>query len=149
MKHLNIVIAMLLFGLFPIGTSCQGKQKTGEAKEAKAKVKTTLYDKTLPEIKALVNGRWELVSSKNAREVGEYEKTFITFDDDNYIWSEDGKDEPGALNWREADTKEGYKAYLMDAFLETSPSYPLAINGDTLTIQDCTETAYEYTLVRR
>lgn len=58
-------------------------------------VNVTLFDKDLPEIKTLVNGEWELVSGKNAREFCEYENTFIKFADDQYVWTEDGKAEPG------------------------------------------------------
>lgn len=103
----------------------------------------------MPEIKELVEGKWELVSGQNTTQLCEFENTFIQFNGDKYVWIEEGKDEPGDLNWRKADTGAGYEAYLMDVFLETSPSYPLAIKGDTLFIQDCTETAYKYTLVRR
>lgn len=90
-----------------------------------------------------------MVSGQNAGQLCEFENTFIVFDGDKYIWSEDGKDEPGDLNWRKADTGVGYEAYLMDVFYATNPAYPLSINGDTLFIQDCTETGYKYTLVRR
>ena len=64
------------------------------------------------------------------------------------VWTEDGKAEPGALNWRKADTGAGYEAYLMDVFYETNPAYPVSIKGDTLILQDCSETGYKYTLVR-
>lgn len=149
MNNLKFVFVAILTIVPLLFAGCQGKQSAQEAGKEQAKAPINLYDKTLPEIKKLVNGKWELVSSKNAREFGEYENTFITFNDDDYIWSEEGKDEPGKLNWRKADTGAGYEAYLMDVFLETNPSYPMALNGDTLIIQDCSETAYLYKLVRR
>ena len=148
-KSIFIVVAL---GLCLIGTSsCKGKsgQKDSEESETRTTVQTTLFDKSLPEIKELVEGKWELVSGQNTTQLCEFENTFIQFNGDKYVWTEEGKDEPGDLNWRKADTGAGYEAYLMDVFLETSPSYPLAIKGDTLFIQDCTETAYKYTLVRR
>lgn len=109
----------------------------------------TLYDKSLSEIKQKVNGEWELVSGKNAREIGEFENTFITFDNDKYIWTENGVSEPGELNWRKESTGMGYDAYMMDVFYSSRPSFPIAINGDTLYIQDCSETGYKYTLVKK
>ena len=148
-KSIFIVVAL---GLCLIGTSsCKGKSGQKDSKEAETRttVQTTLFDKSLPEIKELVEGKWELVSGQNTTQLCEFENTFIQFNGDKYVWTEEGKDEPGDLNWRKADTGAGYEAYLMDVFLETSPSYPLAIKGDTLFIQDCTETAYKYTLVRR
>ena len=148
-KSIFIVVAL---GLCLIGTSsCNGKsgQKDRKESETRTTVQTTLFDKSLPEIKELVEGKWELVSGQNTTQLCEFENTFIQFNGDKYVWTEEGKDEPGDLNWRKADTGAGYEAYLMDVFLETSPSYPLAIKGDTLFIQDCTETAYKYTLVRR
>ena len=148
-KSIFIVVAL---GLCLIGTSsCKGKsgQKDSKESETSTTVQTTLFDKSLPEIKELVEGKWELVSGQNTTQLCEFENTFIQFNGDKYVWTEEGKDEPGDLNWRKADTGAGYEAYLMDVFLETSPSYPLAIKGDTLFIQDCTETAYKYTLVRR
>lgn len=134
-KNLNIVL-LLCLTILVVG--CKDN-----------KVRETLYDKSLPELKSLVDGRWELISGENATEMGEFENTFIIFDGDKYIWSEDGKDEPGDLNWRLAPTGAGYDAWLMDVFYANSPSYPLAIMGDTLFIQDCTKTAYKYTLLRR
>jgi hypothetical protein len=112
-------------------------------------VSTTLVDKPLSEIKTLVDGKWELVSGQNSREFNEFENTFILFDGDRYAWIEEGQEEKGDLNWRETEVGAGHKAYLMDVFYATLPSYPAAIKGDTLYIQDCTETAYRYTLVRR
>ncbi|WP_455643195.1 hypothetical protein, partial [Parabacteroides sp.] len=118
-------------------------------KQQAEKTNITLYDKELPEIKAQVDGKWELVSGQNAREFCEYENTFIEFAGDRYVWTEDGKAEPGVLNWRKADTGAGYEAYLMDVFYETNPAYPVFIKGDTLILQDCSETGYKYTLVRK
>lgn len=155
MYHTKGIFIIAVFGLCLFATSsCKGKseQKGEEQPSAKAVVsqlKTSLYDKTLPEIKTIVNGKWELLSGQNAGQLCEFENTFITFDGDKYIWTEDSKDEPGNLNWRKAPTGAGYDAYLMDVFYATNPSYPLAVSGDTLYIQDCTETAYRYMLVRR
>lgn len=109
----------------------------------------TLFDKSLPEIKEYIKGEWKLVSGKNVREVCEYDNTFIQFDGDEYVWTEDDTDEPGDLNWRKTETGAGYDAYVMDVFYAEHPAYPLAINGDTLYIQDCSETGYKYTLVRK
>ena len=152
MNSVKSIFIVAALGLCLIGTSsCKGKsgQKDRKASETRTTVQTTLFDKSLPEIKELVEGKWELVSGQNTTQLCEFENTFIQFNGDKYVWTEEGKDEPGDLNWRKADTGAGYEAYLMDVFLETSPSYPLAIKGDTLFIQDCTETAYKYTLVRR
>ena len=155
MNNVKSIFILAAMGVCLIGTnSCKGKSEqsgepVAEKTETRAKVEATLFDKSLPEIKELVDGKWELVSGQNAGQLCEFENTFITFNGDKYIWSEDGKDEPGDLNWRKADTGAGYEAYLMDAFYATNPSYPLAISGDTLFIQDCTETAYKYMLVRR
>lgn len=151
MNKVKSIFMVALLGLCLAGTSsCKGQSKQKEGKfEAQASVNITLYDKTLPEIKELVNGKWELVSGQNTRETCEFENTFIRFNGDKYVWTEDNKDEPGDLNWRKSETGAGYDAYLMDVFYATNPSYPLAISGDTLFIQDCTETAYKYTLVRR
>lgn len=151
MNSVKSIFIVAAVGLCLIGTSsCKGKSEQKEDKPAvRENVRTTLFDKSLPEIKKLVNGKWELVSGQNAGQLCEFENTFIVFNDDKYIWSEDGKDEPGDLNWRKDDTGAGYEAYLMDVFYETNPSYPLAINRDTLYIQDCTETGYKYTLVRK
>ena len=144
MKNLMKVWLLLLVCILPLGTACQDNKK----KET-TKANLSLIEKDLPEIKQLVNGKWELVSGKNAREFCEYENTFITFDGDRYVWTEDGKAEPGALNWRKADTGLGYEAYLMDVFYETNPAFPLSIKGATLFLQDCSETGYKYTLVRK
>lgn len=152
MNSVKSIFIVAALGLCLIGTSsCKGKsgQKDSKESEIRTTVQTTLFDKSLPEIKELVDGKWELVSGQNTTQLCEFENTFIQFNGDKYVWTEEGKDEPGDLNWRKADTGAGYEAYLMDVFLETSPSYPLAIKGDTLFIQDCTETAYKYTLVRR
>ena len=35
------------------------------------------------------------------------------------------------------------EAYLMDVFYETNPAYPVSIKGDTLILQDCSETGYK------
>ena len=115
MKKLMNVLPLLLVAVLLFGTACQGNKKKGVEN-----VNVTLFDKELPEIKVLVNGDWELVSGKNAREFCEYENTFIKFADDQYVWTEDGKAEPGVLNWRKADTGAGYEAYLMDVFYETT-----------------------------
>lgn len=136
--------SLLLISILLLGTACQGSKQKEEVK-----VKTTLADKELPEIKKLVDGEWELISGKNARELCEYENTFIKFDGDQYVWTEDSKAEPGALNWRKADTGLGYEAYLMDVFYETNPAFPLSVQGDTLILQDCSATGYTYTLVRK
>lgn len=156
MKNLKTLIIVSLSGLCLIAAAgCSGKsEQKGEGQttakaDARPQVKMSLVDKTLPEIKESVNGKWELISGQNASQLCEFENTFITFDNDKYIWTEDGKDEPGDLNWRKAPTGSGYDAYLMDVFYATNPSYPLAISGDTLYIQDCTATAYKYMLLKR
>lgn len=149
MKKLSFVLIIMVATLSFLFVNCKGKSDVNSSAQETAKVKTTLFDKTLPEIKELVNGEWELVSGKNARETCEYENTFIKFDGDKYVWIEDGKEESGDLNWRKADTGIGYESYLMDVFYATSPAFPLTINGDTLQLQDCSETAYLYTLVRK
>ena len=131
--------------LLCIITGCKFQESQPEIKDAH----TTLFDKPLSEIKQLINGKWELVSNQNARETGEFENTFITFKDDDYIWTENGNSEAGKLNWRKTPTGIGYDAYLMDVFYENFPSFPLAISGDTLYIQDCTETNFKYTLIRK
>lgn len=145
-----VTISLCLVGI----SSCKGKSdQKGESKSTKAatqtELRTTLFDKSLPEIKKLVNGKWELLSGQNPSQLCEFENTFIIFNDDKYIWSEDGNDEPGDLNWRKADTGLGYESYMMDVFYATNPAFPLSINGDTLFIQDCSETKYKYTLVKR
>lgn len=144
MKNNKIVLPLLFISVFLFGIAYHSSRK-----QQAEKTNITLYDKELPEIKAQVDGKWELVSGKNAREFCEYENTFIEFDGDRYVWTEDGKVEPGALNWRKADTGAGYEAYLMDVFYETNPAYPVCIKGDTLILQDCSETGYKYTLVRK
>lgn len=144
MNNVKSIFIVSLMMLCLLGAnSCKSKT------ESHAKIRATLVDKPLPEIKELVDGKWELVSGQNPSQLCEFENTFITFDGDKYVWSEDGKDEPGDLNWRKADTGLGYEAYLMDVFYATNPACPLAISGDTLFIQDCSETGYKYTLVRR
>lgn len=150
MSNLKNIFIVALIGLCLIGTSsCKSKSEQKEIKQqTETTVKVTLYDKTLPDIKELINGKWELVSGQNDRETCEFENTFIRLDGDTYVWSEDGKDEPGDLNWRKSDTNAGYESYLMDVFYATNPSYPLAISGDTLFIQDCSETGYRYALIR-
>lgn len=122
---------------------CQGKSARQDAPQ------TTLTDKSLPEIKKLIDGKWELINGQNETQLCEFENTFITFNGDKYIWTEDGNDEPGDLNWRKTDMGAGYDAYLMDAFYATNPAYPLSIKGDTLYLQDCSETGYKYKLVRK
>ena len=92
MKKLMDVLPLLLVVVLLFGTACQSNKK----KETE-NVNVTLFDKDLPEIKTLVNGEWELVSGKNAREFCEYENTFIKFADDQYVWTEDGKAEPGGF----------------------------------------------------
>ena len=149
MTILKVAVNSLLICLSFSCVSCQMKpeDKTNSDK-AKQLVNTSLLDKSLPEIKDLVKGKWELISGKNNSQLCEFENTYIEFDGDNYIWIEDGKSEPGKLNWRKSDTGAGYEAFLMDAFYETNPAYPVYIKGDTLAIQDCTKTAYLYTLVK-
>lgn len=140
-KKLTIAGIILLCAI--IGCNSQ------ESKQEIKNTHTTLFDKSLSEIKQLINGKWELVSNQNEREIGEFENTFITFKDDDYIWTENGESEPGKLNWRKAPTGIGYDAYLMDVFYADYPSFPLAISGDTLYIQDCTATNFKYTLIRK
>ncbi len=137
-------------GLLLLSTSCNtDKSKKDSAEAAKPAVRTTLFDKSLPEVKQLVDGRWALLSGKNATQECEFEDTFITFKGDQYIWTSEGVDEPGELNWRQAPTGSGYDAFVMDVFYANHPSYPLAISGDTLYIQDMSDTLYKYTLVRK
>ena len=52
MKKLMNVLPLLLVAVLLFGTACQGK------KEEVKNVNVTLFDKELPEIKALVNGDW-------------------------------------------------------------------------------------------
>lgn len=134
-----------LLGILSLSVGCQNKQQA----KVVEKVETSLFDKDLEEIKLQIYGEWELVSGVNEREFCEYDNTFIQFDGDQYVWTEDGKAEPGSLNWRKADTGAGYESYLMDVFFETNPAYPLLIKGDTLVLQDCTKTQYKYTLLRK
>lgn len=157
------VAALLLGGLVVWMPACGGNktsqgEKAAEQTEAtvatmKARIvataPTTLFDKELSEIKDYTYGKWELVSGKNTRELCEFENTFITIDDDHYVWTEDGESEAGEMNWRKAATGIGYDAYLMDVFYAEYPSFPLSIHRDTLYIQDCTATGYTYKLVRR
>ncbi|MDR1200355.1 MAG: hypothetical protein LBL58_01830 [Tannerellaceae bacterium] len=140
------IIPATLFACLLIASSCNEKKQQAATP---VRVETMLIDKPLDEIKQYVNGKWELTSGKNARETCEFENTFIEFDNDRYVWTEDGQSESGILNWRKNETSSGYEAYLMDVFYADSPSYPVAIKGDTLYIQDDTETAYRYTLVRK
>lgn len=151
MKHFKKWKLMGTAVLMLAGFGCQQKpvqeKKTPEV--VKETVATTLYDKSLPEIKKYVDGKWELISGQNETQLCEFENTFIVFDDDTYSWIEDGKEEPGDLNWRKEPTAAGYDAYLMDVFYATNPSYPLSIDGDTLYLQDCSQTKYKYKLVRK
>lgn len=143
MKKLFLAITCISLALTI--SSCKEKKQQARTEHTA----TTLFDKPLEEIKQCINGRWELVCGQNARETNEFENTFIEFDNDKYTWIEDGQAEPGALNWRKAETGAGYESFLMDVFYAEYPSFPLAITGDTLYIQDCTGTAYKYTLVRK
>ena len=152
----TIIFPSILCAVLLVFVGCKEKtqkqsaeKKTSAEAPSNARVETTLFDKPLSEIVTNINGRWELVSGQNARELNEFENTFVIFDSDTYIWIEDDKPELGALNWRKADTGSGYEAFVMDVFYAERPSYPLAIKGDTLFIQDCSETAYRYKLVRR
>ena len=63
MKKLMDVLPLLLVVVLLFGTACQSNKK----KDAES-ANVTVFDKDLPEIKTLVNGEWELVSGKNARE---------------------------------------------------------------------------------
>ncbi|MDR1203513.1 MAG: hypothetical protein LBL58_18045 [Tannerellaceae bacterium] len=143
MKRIILAVTGIVACLLVAG-GCNGKKR-----QAPLEAEATLFDKPLDEIKQYMNGEWELVSGQNARETNEFENTFIAFDNDRYVWTEDGKAEPGKLNWRKAETGAGYEAWLMDVFYAEYPAYPLVIKGDTLYIQDCTATAYKYTLVRK
>jgi hypothetical protein len=139
----GIVACLLVAG------SCNEKKRQAPVEAKPERVEATLFDKPLSEIKQHINGEWELVSGQNVRETSEFENTFIEFNNDRYVWTENGKAEPGKLNWRKAETGAGYEAWLMDVFYAEYPAYPVAIKGDTLYIQDCTATAYKYTLVRK
>ena len=71
-KSIFIVVAL---GLCLIGTSsCKGKsgQKDSNESETRTTVQTTLFDKSLPEIKELVEGKWELVSGQNTTQPVSY-----------------------------------------------------------------------------
>lgn len=149
MKNKKWLLSGVVICFCALGISCQSDKSNGQKERAVKTESCTLFDKSLPEIKKYINGEWELVSGRNSRELCEYENTFIEFDDDKYVWIEDEKEEPGDLNWRKTETGAGYEAYLMDVFYAEHPAYPLALNGDTLYIQDCSETAYKYTLVRK
>ena len=149
-------IGLCLAGILVLASACRQKTEAGVSEQETAPVVDTLsgkcltlYDKSLPEIKKYVDGKWELVSSESPHESCEYENTFIEFKGDDYVWTENNRPEPGALNWRLADTGAGYRSYLMDLFYADHPAYPLALEGDTLYIQDSTPTAYRYMLVRR
>jgi hypothetical protein len=144
MKRIILAVTGIVACLLVAG-GCNEKKQQAQTE----RIEATLFDKPLGEIKQYINGEWELVSGQNARETNEFENTFIVFDNDRYVWTEDGKVEPGKLNWRKAETGAGYEAWLMDVFYAEYPAYPLAIKGDTLYIQDCTATAYKYTLVRK
>lgn len=143
-------LCFFLLSLFVI--SCNQKSKnsaTENSLEATSSIQVTLFDKTLPEIQEYVHGKWELLSGQNGNMFFEYENTFIEFNGDEYVWTEDGESERGLLNWRKEETGNGYESYLMDVFYDTNPAYILALKNDTLMVQDCTETAYRYKLVRR
>jgi len=142
---MNKKIFLVSIFLLCIITSCKSQETKPETKN----IEETLLNRPLPEIKQVVNGEWELVSNQNEREIGEFENTFITFDGDNYVWTENGNSEKGKLNWRKTSIETGDEAYLMDVFYEDFPAFPLAIKGDTLYIQDCSETKYKYTLIRK
>jgi len=62
MKKLMDVLPLLLVVVLLFGTACQSNKK----KDAES-ANVTLFDKDLPEIKTLVNGEWEPVSSANMR----------------------------------------------------------------------------------
>ncbi len=146
--HGLCVPVVVTVGMWALVCSCnQGKPKEAEAEIAQVVAPITLIDKSLPEVKQLVDGRWALLMGKNATQECEFENTFITFNGDKYIWTEDGVDEPGDLNWRNA--ADGTTAWLMDVFYTTHPSYPLELRGDTLYIKDVSETNYLYTLIRK
>lgn len=144
----NLILIVLISVSYLSFIGCKSEKKSSSA-NAGPQSYTTLYDKPLSEIKELINGQWALVHGVNDRESSDYENTFITFDGDNYVWTEDGEKEPGRLNWRKAPSGDGYDAYLMDVFYEEYPSYPLAISGDSLFIKDISDTKYLYTLLRK
>ncbi|MCC8154240.1 MAG: hypothetical protein LIP01_08540 [Tannerellaceae bacterium] len=108
-----------------------------------------LYNQSLNEVKKRINGKWQLVS-------GETETIYFEFDDtllNSKMMSMSGRmkmgTEGGNLNWRKQDTTGGEQVFLMDVFYDENPSYPFAIKGDTLYIQDATENAFLYKLVKR
>lgn len=140
---------LLVAGLAVLCVSCQSGKSESTSESGGEKVQMTLFDKDLPEIKQQIDGRWELRSGKNATEEGEFENTFIEFKGDQYVWIEGSQREPGAMNWRKAPTGVGYDSWLMDVFYAERPAYPIAISGDTLYIQDISDTGYKYTLVRK
>ena len=86
MNNVKSIFIIAAVGLCLIGTSsCKGKSEQGgdqtvEKTGTRAKVKATLFDKSLPEIKEFVNGKWELVSGQNAGQLCEFENTLIVFD---------------------------------------------------------------------
>lgn len=147
-QHLYLPV-LLVAGLVVLSVACQSDKAKSTSAGGGEAVQMTLFDKGLPEIKQQIDGRWELRSGKNAREEGEFENTFIEFRGDQYAWIEDGQSEAGELNWRKAPTGAGYDSWLMDVFYAERPAYPIAISGDTLYIQDISDTGYKYTLVRK
>ncbi|MCD7932166.1 MAG: hypothetical protein LUH15_12890 [Tannerellaceae bacterium] len=109
----------------------------------------TLYDKTLPELQKLLNGKWILLSGQNETVYFEFDDTTIEFKNTMYIWKDEEGEEGDNLNWRQEPTDNGYDAWVSDVFYEDNPSYPLMIRNDTLLIQDITEEQYLYKLVRQ
>ncbi|MCD8042687.1 MAG: hypothetical protein LUH10_06445 [Tannerellaceae bacterium] len=109
----------------------------------------TLYDKTLPELQKLLNGKWILLSGQNETVYFEFDDTTIEFKNTMYIWKDEEGEEGDNLNWRREPTDNGYDAWVSDVFYEDNPSYPLMIRNDTLLIQDITEEQYLYKLVRQ
>ncbi len=139
--------------LFVLVIACNLGNKQAPVEQAPVSpgepVRVTLFDKTLPEIKDLINGNWQLVSGETATYSVEFDDTFIEFNDDEYVWTDEDGTEAGRLNWRQAPTGHGYDAFFTDVFYEENPTFPLAIHGDTLLIQDISEHLYLYRLVRR
>lgn len=131
----SLTVIMLVFVLL---SGCKEKEQN-----------VTLFDKELADIKKNIDGKWSLISAQNNQEFCEYEGIVIEFKGDKYVWTEDGKSEPGDMNWRKKETAAGYEAYLMDVFYASHPAYPLSVSGDTLYIQDCSKTAYKYLLLRK
>lgn len=144
MKKLMDVLPLLLVVVLLFGTACQSNKK----KDAES-VNVTLFDKDLPEIKTLVNGEWELVSGKNAVSSANMRILSSSLQTTNMSGRRTGKAEPGGFELAQSGYGAGYEAYLMDVFYETNPAYPVSIKGDTLILQDCSETGYKYTLVRK